>query len=330
MVFFVCGKGMCQKMNYQIKTILSYLGQIAFVLLGISLFTYALIVLAPGDTAKLLLVGNEDRIVSAAEIEAVRHEMWLDRPFLVQYGHWLWNVLHGDLGYSFTSRIPVMTSILDHLGATIILAFTSVAMMLIVSIPAGIYSAVHQNKWFDYLVRLSTFMGISMPGFWVGLMLLWIVGLKLGLVPIINHGTSFTSLILPATTLAIAMASKYTRQVRATVLEELNKEYVVGALARGMGHAYILWKEVLPNAMLPLLTLLGISLGNLLGGAAIVEIVFGWPGLGRLAVEAIRYRDFFLVQGIVLWIALIYMLINILIDISYYFLDPRLSKEQNR
>ena len=135
-------------------------------------------------------------------------------------------------------------------------------------------------------------------------------------------------IILPAITLAIAMSSKYTRQVRATVLEELNKDYVVGARTRGMSENYILWKEVLPNAMLPLITLMGISLGNLLGGAAVVEIVFGWPGLGRLAVEAITYRDFFLVQGIVLWIALIYMAINILVDISYYLFDPRLRKEK--
>lgn len=317
-------------MDGRTQIILHYVSQIIIVLVGISLFTYALITLAPGDTAKLLLVGNEDRIVSAAEIEAVRHEMWLDRPFFVQYGHWLWNVLHGDLGYSFTSRIPVMTSIISHLGATVALAFTSVIIMLCVSLPAGIYSAVHQNKWFDYLTRLTSFLGVSMPGFWVGLMLLWLVGLKLRLVPIVNNGTSFESLALPAITLAIAMASKYTRQVRAIVLEELHKDYVVGARARGMSEKHILWKEVLPNALLPLLTLLGISLGNLLGGAAVVEIVFGWPGLGRLAVEAIRYRDFFLVQGIVLWIAFIYMAINFLIDFSYYFLDPRLRKEGHK
>ena len=315
-------------MHPYLKTTLRYVGQICIVLLGISLLTYALITLAPGDTAKLLLVGNEDRVVSAAEIEAVRHEMGLDQPFFVQYGHWLWKALHGDLGYSFTSRIPVITSIINHLWATISLGLMSFILMLLISLPMGVYSAVKRNTRFDYFTRVSTFIGVSMPGFWVGLILFWIIGLKLRLLPIINSGVTIQGIILPAITLAIAMSSKYTRQVRATVLEELNKDYVVGARTRGMSENYILWKEVLPNAMLPLITLMGISLGNLLGGAAVVEIVFGWPGLGRLAVEAITYRDFFLVQGIVLWIALIYMAINILVDISYYLFDPRLRKEK--
>ncbi len=158
-------------------------------------------------------------------------------------------------------------------------------------------------------------------------MLLWIFGLKLGWLPIVGGRVSLETLILPATTLGIVMAAKYTRQVRTTVLEELNQDYVVGARARGMSESYILWREVLPNAMLPLITLLGLSFGNLLGGAAVVEIVFSWPGLGYLAVQSIIYRDFQLVQGIVLWIALMYMVINLVVDISYNRLDPRLRKE---
>lgn len=151
-------------------------------------------------------------------------------------------------------------------------------------------------------------------------------GLQLGWLPIVGGRVSFDTIILPAVTLGIAMAAKYTRQVRATVLEELHQDYVVGARVRGLSESYILWKEVLPNAMLPLITLLGLSFGNLLGGAAVIEIVFQWPGLGRLAVEAITYRDFQLVQGVVLWIALMYMLINLLVDISYNYFDPRLRK----
>lgn len=160
----------------------------------------------------------------------------------------------------------------------------------------------------------------------MGLMLLWIFGLKLGLFPIVGGRVAAANLVLPALTLGIVMAAKYTRQVRATVLEELNQDYVVGARARGMSESHILWKEVLPNAMLPLITLLGLSFGNLLGGAAVVEIVFSWPGLGYLAVESIIYRDFQLVQGIVLWIALMYMVINLIVDLSYNYLDPRLRK----
>lgn len=151
-------------------------------------------------------------------------------------------------------------------------------------------------------------------------------GLQLDLLPIVGGTIGVDTIILPAATLAFAMASKYTRQVRAAILEELHQDYVVGARARGMSESHILWKEVLPNALLPLITLLGLSLGNLLGGAAVIEIVFQWPGLGRLAIEAITYRDFQLVQGVVVWIALMYMVINLIVDISYNYLDPRLRK----
>ena len=183
-----------------------------------------------------------------------------------------------------------------------------------------------RNSFLDYFVRGLTFVGVSIPNFWMGLMLLWIFGLKLRLLPIVGGRVSLENLILPTLTLGIVMAAKYTRQVRTAVLEELNQDYVAGARARGMSESHILWKEVLPNAMLPLITLLGLSFGNLLGGAAVVEIVFSWPGLGYLAVQSIIYRDFQLVQGIVLWIALMYMVINLVVDFSYTRLDPRLRK----
>ena len=215
---------------------------------------------------------------------------------------------------------------MEGLPGTIVLSLASLIMMMVVAIPAGIYSAVKRGSMVDNIVRGFTFMGVSMPGFWVGLMLLWFFGLKLDLLPIVGGEIGIDTLILPSLTLAIAMASKYTRQVRTAILEELHQDYVVGARARGMSESHILWKEVLPNAMLPLITLLGLSLGNLLGGAAVIEMVFQWPGLGRMAIEAITYRDFQLVQGVVVWIALMYMVINLIVDISYNYLDPRLRK----
>ena len=223
-------------------------------------------------------------------------------------------------------KTPVVDELMHRLPGTIILSVTSLIMMIVVSIPAGIYSAVKRGSWFDNLVRAFTFLGVSVPGFWLGLMLMWGLALKLDLFPIIGGEISLENLILPAVTLAVPMSAKYTRQVRTSVLEELHQDYVVGARARGMSEGYILWKEVLPNAMLPLITLLGLSLGNLLGGAAVIEMVFSWPGLGRLAIEAITYRDFQLIQGVVVWIALMYMLINLVVDISYSYLDPRLRK----
>ena len=308
------------------KQILARIGQIVLVLLGISFITFALVMLAPGDVVRQMIAGNEDIIVSQAEIDALRAELGLDKPFFFQYLDWLGRALQGNLGFSYMVKKPVVEALWEGLPGTVLLSLASLFMMMVVSIPAGIYSAVKRGSVVDNIVRAFTFMGVSMPGFWVGLMLLWIFGLKLDLLPIVGGEISLETLIMPSLTLAIAMASKYTRQVRTAILEELHQDYVVGARARGMTESHMLWKEVLPNAMLPLITLLGLSLGNLLGGAAVIEMVFQWPGLGRLAIEAITYRDFQLVQGVVVWIALMYMVINLVVDMSYNHLDPRLRK----
>lgn len=309
------------------KQIWGRIGQIVLVLLGISFVTFALVMLSPGDPVRQMIAGNEDIVVSQVEIDALRHELGLDKPFIFQYLDWLGRAVQGDFGFSYMVKKPVIEELMQSLPATLILALASTLFMLVFSLPLGICSAVKRNSVFDYAVRGLTFFGVSIPNFWMGLMLLWIFGLKLGWLPIVGGRVSLETLILPATTLGIVMAAKYTRQVRTTVLEELNQDYVVGARARGMSESYILWREVLPNAMLPLITLLGLSFGSMLGGAAVVEIVFSWPGLGYLAVQSIIYRDFQLVQGIVLWIALMYMVINLVVDISYNRLDPRLRKE---
>lgn len=296
------------------------------VLLGISFITFCLVMLAPGDPVRQMIAGNEDIVVSQLEIDALRHELGLDKPFIFQYLDWLGRVLQGNFGFSFMMRKPVADALLDALPATVILALASSLFMLVFSIPLGIYTAVKQNTWSDYLVRGLTFAGVSVPNFWMGLMLLWVFALKFNIFPIVGGEVSIENLILPMTTLGIVMTSKYTRQVRATVLEELRQDYVMGARARGLSESHILWREVLPNALLPLVTLLGLAFGSLLGGAAVVEIVFSWPGLGYTVVQAITYRDFQTVQAVVLWIAFMYMLINLIVDISYKRLDPRLRK----
>ena len=302
------------------------LGQMVLVLLGISFITFCLVMLAPGDPVRQMIAGNEDIVVSQLEIDALRHELGLDKPFIFQYLDWLGRVLQGNFGFSFMMRKPVADALLDALPATVILALASSVFMLVFSIPLGIYTAVKQNTWSDYLVRGLTFAGVSVPNFWMGLMLLWVFALKFNIFPIIGGEVSIENLILPMTTLGIVMTSKYTRQVRATVLEELRQDYVMGARARGLSESHILWREVLPNALLPPVTLLGLAFGSLLGGAAVVEIVFSRPGLGYTVVQAITYRDFQTVQAVVLWIAFMYMLINLIVDISYKRLDPRLRK----
>lgn len=308
------------------KRIAFRLGEMVLVLLGISFITFCLVMLAPGDPVRQMIAGNEDVIVSQVEIDALRHELGLDQPFIFQYLDWLGRVLHGNFGFSFMMKKPVIDAIMEALPATVILALASTVFMLVFSIPLGIYTAVHKNSWFDNVVRVFAFVGVSIPNFWMGLMLLWIFGLKLGVLPIIGGDVSFENLILPMTTLGIVMTSKYTRQVRAAVLEELNQDYVMGARARGFSESHILWKEVLPNAFLPLVTLLGLAFGSLLGGAAVVEIIFSWPGLGYMVVQAITYRDFQTVQAVVLWIAFMFMMINLVVDYSYRHLDPRLRR----
>lgn len=308
------------------KQIAMRLGQMILVLLGISFITFCLVMLAPGDVVRQMIAGNEDIVVSQAEMDALRHELGLDQPFFMQYLSWLGRVLQGNFGFSFMMKKPVLDAVMEALPATVILAFASSVFMLLFAIPLGIYTAVKQNTWFDYIIRGFTFAGVSVPNFWMGLMLLWIFALKLNLFPIVGGDVSVENLILPMVTLGVVMASKYTRQVRATVLEELRQDYVMGARARGVSESHILWKEVLPNALLPLITLLGLAFGSLLGGAAVVEIVFSWPGLGYTVVQAIIYRDFQTIQAIVLWIAFMYMAINLIVDLSYNRLDPRLRK----
>lgn len=301
--------------------------QIVIVLIGIGFFTFGLTYLSPGDPAEIMLTecGN----VPTPELLAkTRAELGLDKPFLVQYGTWLKGVVTGDMGSSYSMKVPVVEKLVSCFWPTFELALASLVIMVLVSVPLGILSAVYQNKWVDYLVRGLTFFGVSIPNFWIGLILLSVFGVTLRWVSVSGGSTDFKSLILPAVTLAIAMSAKYTRQVRIAVLEELNQDYVTGARMRGIKESTILWKHVLPNAMLPLVTLLGLSLGSLLGGTAVVEIIYNWPGMGSMAVKAISCRDYPLVQGYVLWIALLYMGINLLVDLSYNRLDPRLKEEQ--
>lgn len=301
--------------------------QIVIVLFGISFFTFGLTYLSPGDPAEIMLTecGN---IPTPELLEQTRAELGLDKPFLVQYGNWLKGVLTGDMGKSYSMKVPVVEKLVSCFFPTLKLALASLLIMILFSIPLGILSAVYHNRWPDYLVRGLTFFGVSVPNFWIGLILLSIFGVQLRWVTVSGGSTDFKSLVLPAVTLAIAMSAKYTRQVRIAVLEELQQDYVTGAHMRRLSEKKILWKHVLPNATLPLVTLLGLSLGSLLGGTAVVEIIYNWPGLGSMAVKAISCRDYPLVQGYVLWIALLYMGINLLVDLSYERLDPRLKEER--
>ena len=200
--------------------------------------------------------------------------------------------------------------------------------MLVISVPLGMLSAIYKDKWIDYLVRGITFLGCAMPNFWFGLLLMLVFCVYVNVFPVISSAGDFKSLFLPALTLAIAMSSKYTRQVRTAVLDELNQDYVIGAQARGVKRSKIIWGNVFPNSLLPLITMFGLSIGSLLGGTSVVEVIFSYPGLGNLAVSAITSSDYNLIQGYVLWLALIYMVINLIVDASYVYIDPRMRLKE--
>lgn len=311
------------------KRFINRLTQMIITLIGVSFLTFCLTYLSPGDPAAMVLEAS-DTIVSQEVLEKTREEMGLNDPFLVQYGNWVWGVLHGDMGMSYSGKKPVVDKLMEGFAGTVLLAITTIVLILLISLPLGIFSAVHRNKIPDFVVRVFSFIGVSMPSFWVGLILLYIFGFKLGLFPIATATVTPSGLVLPALTLAIYQSAKYTRQVRTVILDELNQDYVIGARARGLSENMILWKHVLPNAVLPLITLLGMSIGWLLGGVAVIETVFAWPGMGRMAVYAITMRDYPLIEGFVLWIAAMYTIINFLVDLSYTYLDPRLKKGERK
>ena len=305
------------------KQLISRLLQIVVVLIGISFLTFLLTYLSPGDPVRTML--SATGVMPSEElVQSIRDQMGLNDPFFTQYFRWLGNCLHGDFGNSYSFSKPVVTLLAARLWPTLKLTIFSMVLMLILSVPLGMCSAVYKNSWVDNLVRGVTFLGISMPNFWVGLLLMLVFCVQVNWLPVICSGGDFKSMILPSVTLAIAMSSKYTRQVRTAVLEELSQDYVTGARARGVPEWKILWLNVYPNSLLPLITMLGLSVGSLLGGTSVVEVIFSYPGLGNLAVSAITSCDYNLIQGYVLWIALIYMAINLIVDISYNFVDPRM------
>ena len=296
--------------------------QLIPVLLGITFLSFAMM-RAAGSDAIIELYGDKGAVAQEI-IDAKRAELGLDQPFLVQYGSWLKGLLTGDMGVSYVSGKDVFGTFVSKLPATLLLTALSIGATVVISIPLGIWAAVKHDKFTDYFLRFFSFIGNSLPNFFVALLLMQLFSIKWKLLPVISGGTTVQSAILPTLTLAIAMSAKYMRQVRAAVLEELSKDYVLGAAARGVRGRVILWKSVLKSAMLTILTLLALSIGSLLGGTAIIESIFMWDGVGKLAVDAITMRDYPLIQAYVVWMAIIYVMVNLVTDILYHVLDPRI------
>lgn len=304
------------------KYVINRLIQLIPVLLGITFLSFAMMRIAGSDAITEMYA--EKGAVSAEIINAKRAELGLDKPFLEQYFIWLGGLVTGDMGTSYVSGKDVFDTFISKLPATILLTVLSVLLTIIISIPLGIFVAVRHDRFTDYFLRFFSFIGNSMPNFFIALLLMQLLAIKLGVLPVISNGTSVVSAIMPTLTLAIAMSSKYMRQVRATVLEELNKDYVLGATARGVRSSVILWKSVIKASMLTIITLLALSIGSLLGGTAIIESIFMWDGVGKLAVDAITMRDYPMIQAYVVWMAIIYVMVNLVTDLLYHLLDPRI------
>ena len=276
--------------------------------------------LSSGDPAEIML-SSQGSVVTPQLLESVREDMGLNQPFVTQYLNWLKNIIHGDFGTSYASGRSVIVEMNEHLPYTIKLAGSAMIITLIVSIPLGILSAVKKDKFIDKFIRLFTFVGNSIPGFLLALILLLVFSLKLKLLPILSESGA-KSIILPSVTLAFAMTSKYIRQIRTAVIEELDKGYVKGARSRGIKESVILYKDVLKNIMITVITLTGLSIGSLMGGTAVVESIFVWPGVGSLALSAIANRDYPIIQAYVLWMAVMFIIINLITDLLYKIIDP--------
>lgn len=293
------------------------------VLLGITFLAFLLIYLSPSDPVSVRMSAGGIS-VSPEIIESMRRSMGLDRPLLIQYGDWLWNILHGNMGKSYITDADVLDQILKALPYTLKMAGASLLLTLCISIPVGILTAAMQNSKFDYVVRVMAFVGNALPNFIIALCLMFIFSYRLGWIPVLAT-TKPIGLILPALTLALVMSSRYIRQIRAAMLDELGKGYVVGLRSRGLSETTILYKNVLKNIMVTVITLTGISLGSLLGGTVIVETVFTWPGLGSLIMEGISQRDYPVVQAVIVWMASAFMVVNLLTDISYTVFNPKIK-----
>jgi peptide/nickel transport system permease protein len=289
------------------------------VLWGVITLVFLFIHIIPGDPVVAML-GEQ---ASAADVQNLREQLKLNEPLHIQYFLYIKALLKGDLGISLITEEPVSHIILKHYPATIELALASILIALALSLPLGIISATHKNKPIDHVSRLLALLGLSMPNFWLGPMLIIIFSLKLNIFPVSGPG-GLNHLILPAVTLGTAMAAFLTRMIRSSMLEELSKEYIRTARAKGLSKWRIIFKHALKNALIPVLTIIGLQFGILLTGAIITETIFSWPGIGRMTIQAIQQRNYPLVQGAILSISVTYIFINTITDIAYAWLNPRI------
>lgn len=305
--------------------ILRRLAQLIPVLIGISLISFGLMYLAPSDPALMMLNAN-GTAPTPELLEQTRHEMGLDRPFWEQYISWLGGLISGDLGHSYLYNTDVAEVLAKRLPITAALAVASLALAVAVAIPLGVVAAMKRNRLVDHIIQFIEFFSLSMPGFWFGLLLIYVFSLLLGWLPSMGFAGP-VSLVLPAIALAFSCLGRLIGQVRAGVIEEFGKPYVEGLISRGISRRRILWRHVLRNALVPTVTMVGIIFGGMLSGAVVIETIFSLPGLGFMATEAIARRDYDLIQAYVVFTAIAYVAVNLAVDLSYHALAPATRQE---
>lgn len=290
------------------------------VMFGVLLLVFSMLHLVPGDPVKLMLSEFQ---TNPEQIAIVRAQLHLNDPLPEQFGRYVWNAAHGDLGYSFRDRRPVSADIMDNLPATLELAIAGMLIAALIGVTLGIIAAIKQNSWADVGSMFFAMLGVSMPSFWLGLILIFAFSLHVHLFPAVG-GSGFRGLVLPALTLGLGAAAIIARLTRSSMLEILRQEYVTTARAKGVREWRVIVRHALKNALIPVVTIFGLQFGQLLAGTVVIETVFSRPGIGRLIVDAILAKDFPVVQGVVLVIAVSYVVVNLLVDLTYVLLDPRI------
>ncbi len=311
-----------------LRYILKKTGSFLIVLVGITFISFLLSYLSPSDPVEIMMKKNGN-MVSEEVIRKKREELGLDKPFPVQYAKWVKGILEGDFGTSYKSKKPVLQEIKKCIPYTVRLTVLSMFLTILISTPIGILCAKYKDRLLDNIFRFITYLFSSLPSFFLALVLMYLFSLKLKLFPVIAKGNK-SGIVMPALVLSLTLASWYIRQVRAIVLKELEKGYIDGLLTRGVSETRILFGHVLRNCLMPLVTLLGISFGTMLGGSTIVESIFTWPGVGKLAVDAITSRDYPVIQGYVVWMAVIFLVINAIVECSYSLMDPRIRRGKGK
>jgi ABC-type dipeptide/oligopeptide/nickel transport system permease component len=304
--------------------VLTYVGRrilaIVPVLFGVTLAVFSMLFLVPGDPVKIMLA---EFVTTPDQIAQMRAQLHLDEPVLKQYGRFVGNALRGDLGISIRSRRPVAAEITENIGSTGLLALASMLVAIGLGVPLGLLAALGRNSWLDVAAMVVALLGVAMPSFWLGLLLIFVFSLHLGWLPATGGG-DLLHLVMPSVALGMIAAAIIARLTRSSMLEVLGQDYVRTARAKGLGGWSVIVRHALRNALIPVVTVFGLQFGNLLAGAVIVETVFSRPGLGRLIVGGILAKDFPLVQGTVLFVAATYVLINVVVDVAYAYVDPRI------